>query len=215
MDCLLAGGPCRPVGVRPAWILPLGGAGQLINAPQDEGSPPPVPPLPGSAPPVPPLPGSAPPVPGSPVAAPRRDVAPTRVTPAAVFPTRVTPAAAGAAAPTAVAATGAATAAMASAAMAASAAAPAGPGRDHARAERCAAVWTRSLETCSWSGCGVRRGEAAEKHRSGQRASTHCTSGGVAHRSQRNHNSRVPSKTFNTDTQDVTQRTHWRTIANS
>src|SRR5262249_48869040 len=121
-------------------------------------------------------------------------VAPTvaGVTPAAVFPTGVAPTATGAAtaptavaatAPTAVAATGA-TAVAAATAMATPA--PAGAGRDHAGAERRAAVGPDGFEACAWSGCGggLCRGDAAEKHRSGQRAGTHCTGGGVAHGSQ-------------------------------
>ena len=113
-------------------------------------------------------------MPGSPEAAARRDVAPTvaGVTPAAVFPTGVAPTAV---APTA---TGAAAAPTAVAATAVATAASAGAGRDHAGAERCAAVGT---DDWNESGGGLGRRDAAEKHRSGQRASTHCTSGGVAH----------------------------------
>jgi hypothetical protein len=69
----------------------------------------------------------------------------------------------------------------AEAAMAAEAAvaAEAAAGWDRARAERCAAVRTGNREACSRSrrGGGLRRGDGAEQHCSGQRAGTHRTGG--------------------------------------
>jgi hypothetical protein len=55
-------------------------------------------------------------------------------------------------------------------------------GRDHARAKRCAAVRTgnRKARGGSGSGSGLCRGDAAEQHRSGQRAGTQSTSGRAA-----------------------------------
>jgi hypothetical protein len=67
----------------------------------------------------------------------------------------------------------------AEAAMAAEAAvaAEAAAGWDRARAERCAAVRTGNREACSRRGGGLRRGDGAEQHCSGQRAGTHRTGG--------------------------------------
>jgi hypothetical protein len=59
-------------------------------------------------------------------------------------------------------------------------------GRDHARAKRCAAVRTGNRKarggsgSGSGSGSGLCRGDAAEQHRSGQRAGTQSTSGRAA-----------------------------------
>jgi hypothetical protein len=58
------------------------------------------------------------------------------------------------------------------------AAAEAAVGCDRARAERCAAVRTGNRKACGRSrrGGGLRRGDGAEQHRSGQRAGTHRAS---------------------------------------
>jgi hypothetical protein len=59
-------------------------------------------------------------------------------------------------------------------------------GRDHARAKRCAAVRTGNRKARGGSGSGggsgggLCRGDAAEQHRSGQRAGTQSTSGRAA-----------------------------------
>jgi hypothetical protein len=48
------------------------------------------------------------------------------------------------------------------------------------------AVGPKTREACVWGGCGrsLRRWGAAEQHRPGQRAGTHCTGGRLTDRSQ-------------------------------
>ena len=61
-------------------------------------------------------------------------------------------------------------------------AAEAAVGCDHARAKRCAAVRTGNRKACGRNrrGGGLRRGDAAEQHRAGQRAGTHSAGGRAA-----------------------------------
>ncbi|WP_170874411.1 MULTISPECIES: hypothetical protein [unclassified Mycobacterium] len=64
--------------------------------------------------------------------------------------------------------------------------APAGAVRDHAGTKGCAAMRPDGVEARRWSGRwrGLRRGNAADEHGSGERAGAYRACGGVTHGSQ-------------------------------